>query len=87
MILINVMLGLIGFFGWLWVWVRSRYNTHETKRVQIGVGLFGFMWLLLIMADLVQGLQPTVGTILARLVIIVALFCLKSKLLEHKDDE
>lgn len=85
MILINMILGFVGFFGWLWVWVRSRYQTGSSARIQLGVALLGLMWLLLIIADTVQHLQPTGGTILARIVILIGLYFLKP-LLERKDD-
>ena len=80
-----MLLGFIGFFGWLWVWVRSRYQTDASPRIQIGVGTLGLMWILLIIADTVQHLQPTGGTILARLVILFGLYLLKP-LLESKDN-
>ena len=80
MIIFNALLGFVGFFGWVWIWVRSGYNTHETKRVQFGVMLLGLMWVSLVTADLVQHLQPTGGTVVGRIILIVALFCLKSKL-------
>jgi len=85
MLVANMLLAFIGFFGWLWVWAGSHYQTDATPRIQIGVALIGLMWLLLIIADTVQHLQPTGGTILARIVILFGLYFLKP-LLETKEN-
>lgn len=76
MTVINIILGFAGFFGWLWVWTRAHYKTGATLRVQIGIAAIGLAWLMLIMADVVQHLHPTGGTVLARAVFLIGLWCL-----------
>lgn len=85
MTVINIILGFAGFFGWLWVWTRAHYQTGATLRVQIGIAAIGLAWLMLIMADLVQHLQPTGGTVAARAVVLVGLWCLKPLLEKTKN--
>ena len=84
--LLNFLLGVGGFAGWVWVWCKSRYQTSDSARVQWGITLLGLMWILLVLADTVQHLQPTEGTVLARVILLVALFLLKPLLLTTNKD-
>lgn len=74
--LLNLALSFGGFVGWFYVWSRGQYKTGATLRTQVGVMLLGLMWLMLILADTYQNLQPTWGTISARITIAIAFVCL-----------
>lgn len=83
MITFNMFLSFSGLAGWLWVWWHGRYKTGCDIRIQVGVMLMGLVWLLLVLADAVQHLQPTSGTIVARLFMIIGMWCLMP-LLKYK---
>lgn len=83
MIVLNAFLAFIGLAGWLWVWWHNRYQTGCSIQIQVGVILLGLMWVLLVLADTMQGLQPTTGTIAARVLTIIGLWCL-TPLLKNK---
>lgn len=78
--LISLLLAILGFIGWTWVWTRKKYRTGAKWSVQISLILFGFMWLSLILADTVQDLQPTSGTIFARTILLIACGLMTSQL-------
>lgn len=70
--LISLLLAIIGLAGWAWVWTRKEYRTGAHWATQVSLILFGFMWLSLILADTVQNLEPTSGTIFARIILLIA---------------
>lgn len=70
--LISLVLAILGFIGWTWVWTRKEYRTGAHWATQVSLILFGFMWLSLILADTVQNLEPTSGTIFARIILLIA---------------
>lgn len=70
--LISLVLAIIGLAGWAWVWTRKEYRTGAHWATQVSLILFGFMWLSLILADTVQNLEPTTGTIFARIILLIA---------------
>lgn len=70
--LISLVLAVIGLAGWAWVWTRKEYRTGAHWATQVSLILFGFMWLSLILADTVQNLEPTTGTIFARIILLIA---------------
>lgn len=72
---INTLLALIGAVGWGWVWWFDQYKTGRTIRTQIGVIIFGVIWVLLYFADTVQHLMPTSFTVISRLLLLIALWC------------
>lgn len=76
MLILNLVLSVLGFVGWSWIWWCNRYVTGRTIRTQIGVILLGLMWVLLIIADTYQQLQPTGASITARVVLLFALWFL-----------
>ena len=78
--LISLLLAIIGLAGWLWVWTRKKYRTGAHWATQISLILFGFMWLSLILADTVQNLEPTSGTIFARVILLIACGLMTSQL-------
>ena len=78
--LISLLLAILGFIGWTWVWTRKEYRTGVRWAVQISLILFGFMWLSLILADTVQGLKPTTGTLFARIILLIACGLMTSQL-------
>lgn len=84
MVALNFIVGVLGLVGWLWVWVRSHYQTDADPRTQWGVIGLGAVWALLILADTVQDLQPTGGTILARVGLLISLWLLKPLLEKDK---
>lgn len=81
--LFNLLIAISGFIGWAWIWTRAAYKTDKTWQTQISIILFGFGWLSLILADTVQGLEPTTGSIFARLILFVAC-ALMTPLLKRK---
>ncbi len=90
MLILNVIAALIGFFGWFWVWSRSHYQTGSDFRTQIGVILLGMVWVLVLVADLVEGSEPKVTIFIVRVIFIISLLLLKplltlTPLLSHKN--
>lgn len=74
--ILNIALSIGGFVGWFWVWHFDKYKTGRSFRIQLGVILLGFMWVMLIMADLYQDFIPSWGTVGARIIIAIAFVCL-----------
>lgn len=72
---INTLLALGGIIGWGWVWCFGKYKTGRNIRTQFGVVIFGVVWVVLFLADTVQDLHPTSLTVLARLFILIGLWC------------
>ena len=71
----NTLLALIGIIGWSWVWCFGKYKTGRTLRTQIGVMAFGVIWILLLLADTAQDLQPTSLTVISRALVLTGLWC------------
>lgn len=72
---LNTALALIGIFGWGWVWWFSKYKTGNSVRIQIGMILLGLVWVLLFLADTMQGLAPTSLTVTSRALVLIGLWC------------
>lgn len=73
--LLNTLLALIGVIGWSWVWWFSKYKTGHDKRTQVGIILFGVVWVVLFLADTAQHAEPTSLTVIARSFILIAMWC------------
>lgn len=71
----NTLLALIGIVGWSWVWWFGKYKTGHNVRTQIGVILFGVVWVALFIADTAQKAEPTSLTVIARSIILVGMWC------------
>lgn len=71
----NTLLAVIGGAGWIWVWCFSKYKTGHDMRIQIGIIALGAVWVMLFFADTVQNMQPTSLTVVARLLILIGLWC------------
>lgn len=77
MLILNMIVAFIGFAGWVWIWSRSRYQTGSDCATQIGVMLLGVLWILILVADLVESSTPKGTTLIVRLTLITALVLLK----------
>lgn len=71
----NTLLAFIGIAGWSWVWWFSKYKTGHNMRTQIGVILFGVVWVVLFLADTAQDFKPTSLTVIARSLILIGMWC------------
>lgn len=72
---LNTLLALIGIAGWSWVWWFSKYKTGHDMRTQIGVIVFGVVWVVLFLADTAQDFKPTSLTVIARSLILMGMWC------------
>lgn len=77
MTLLNMAVALGGFLGWFWIWARSKYQTGADCRTQLGVILLGLVWILILVADLMEISAPKGTTLIVRLTLISALLLLK----------
>ena len=80
---LNTLLALIGITGWSWVWCLSKYKTGCDLRTQIGIIIFGAVWIVLVLADTVQSFQPTSLTVLTRALVLIGLWCCMPLLKKH----
>ena len=76
MIIINNWLAYIGFIGWAWVWWLNRYHTGGSIRTQIGLMLFGAVWVMVIIASALQNHTPTTATVFARGCLLLGIWML-----------
>jgi len=86
MYFINTALAILGVVGWGWVWCFSKYKTGGTVRIQTGTIALGGVWVLLFLADTLQGLHPTSLTVFSRSVVLFGLWCCMP-LLEKKHED
>lgn len=77
MLILNMVVALLGFIGWFWIWSRSNYQTGSDCRTQIGVIALGLVWVLILVADLMESSSPKGTTLIVRLTLIIALLLLK----------
>lgn len=77
MLMLNMVIAFMGFVGWFWIWSRSNYQTGSDCRTQIGVIFLGLVWILILVADLMESSSPKGTTLIVRLTLITALLLLK----------
>lgn len=89
---LNTLLALVGIFGWGWVWWFGKYKTGKSIRIQVGLILLGAVWVMLLLADTIQNMQPTSLTVTSRALVLIGLWCcmpllkITPKLKECKDE-
>lgn len=80
MLLLNILVSLIGLAGWVFIWVRSKYQTGSDCRTQVGVMAVGAVWALILVSDCMQTSNATGMALTIRVLLLVGLWSLQPKL-------